>query len=160
MDEEDVRFLRGVELRLLRCTLSPFVDSAAAPPPTPGSPQPPASRGGSSLCPVIVSVVAAIERGNYAEALASDAVRRLFPFSDSWEFADTVDCAERFYGEVERRASEFLRGGRQQDFWLHCLDTGKDADGGEEYDVAYKTVLVLCVAVAALLTFVQRNITG
>ncbi|CAA7392042.1 unnamed protein product [Spirodela intermedia] len=159
MAEEDVRFLKGVELRLLRCTLSPVVESVA-PPPSYCSPQPPASRGSSSLCPVIESLVAAIERGNYAEALTSDAVHRVFSFSDSWEFADTVDSAERFYGEVEGRASEFLHGGRQQDFWLHCLDTGKDADGGEEYDVGYKSVLVLCIGVAALLTFVQRNITG
>ncbi|MQM16363.1 hypothetical protein Taro_049319 [Colocasia esculenta] len=158
MSKADVQFLRGVELRLLRCTLSPASPSAA----NAAAPPPPSSHPGNSLRPLIESVVAAIERGSYAEALSSEAARVIFPFADSWDFADTVECVGRFYGEVESRVSEFLQEGCQE-AWLQCLDGGRDGEGeadAEEDATAWRAVLVMCIGVAALLAFVQRNMTG
>ncbi|XP_078447813.1 protein prenylyltransferase superfamily protein [Wolffia australiana] len=147
MARADVEFLRSVELRLLRCTFSPPAQSIA--PSTPDDPP-------SSLRFAVDSVVGAIERGKYAEALSSDAVPLVFRSLESLEFADSSESAERFYREVEKRAAEFVRVSDGRNFWLDCLD----GDEESEEDIGYKIALVLSLGVAAFLGFVQRNLTG
>ncbi|KAG1362247.1 putative tetratricopeptide repeat protein 27 [Cocos nucifera] len=140
-------FLRAVELRLLRCTLS-----HDSPPPPPSSHPPPAALS-DRLRPLVEGLLDSIERGNYADALSSDATRLVFGFADSWEFEDSVDCAARFYDEVERSVELFLRSGNSA-AWLQVLDADTDAD------MEGRCALLMCVGVASLLAFTQQNVTG
>ncbi|XP_010933771.1 uncharacterized protein [Elaeis guineensis] len=140
-------FLRAVELRLLRCTLS-----HGYPPPPPSSHPPPAPQP-DPLRPLVEGLLDSIERGNYADALSSDATRLVFGFADSWEFEDSVDCAARFYDEVERSVELFLRNGNSA-AWLQVLDADTDAD------MECRCALLMCVGVASLLAFTQQNVTG
>ncbi|XP_038982519.1 LOW QUALITY PROTEIN: tetratricopeptide repeat protein 27 homolog [Phoenix dactylifera] len=140
-------FLRAVELRLLRFTLS-----HDSPPPPPSSHPPPAALP-NPLRPLVEDLLDSIERGNYADALSSDATRLVFGFADSWEFEDSVECAARFYDEVERSVELFLRNGNSA-AWLQVLDADTDAD------MECRCALLMCVGVASLLAFTQQNVTG
>ncbi|KAK1325099.1 hypothetical protein QJS10_CPA01g00478 [Acorus calamus] len=141
---DDVGLLRRFELRLLRCSLSP--------PPTPPPPPPPPPS--NPLHRLIDGVLSSIERGNYSAALSSEASHHVFGFASAFAFDDTVECAERFYREAEGSAATFLVGGFESS-WLSVIDP-ESADG----DRAARAVLLMCLCVAALLAFTQRNITG
>lgn len=147
MAKPNHKIARAFELRLLRCSLSP---------PTPETPSPPpsASPHHESLPLLIESVVSSIEKGDYSAALSSDAVRLVFPFADSWAFDDSIDGADRFYCDAESSASSFLQQSGS-DAWLSVLET--EEDGAER---SLRAVLVLCIGVAAFLSFTQCNLTG
>ncbi|KAJ0974555.1 hypothetical protein J5N97_016520 [Dioscorea zingiberensis] len=135
---EGAAFLKAVELRLLRSSLSHF---HSPPPPIPH--------------PLIESLVDSIERGRYADVLSSsEATQLLFGFADSWEFDDSIEGASRFYDEVERSIDRFLRS--DSEAWLQVLDDG----GGDDMDVEFRYALLMCLGVAALLAFTQQNVTG
>ncbi|URD90279.1 TPR [Musa troglodytarum] len=145
-------FLKSVELRLIRCTLSrelPFFP--------PASPTPPPSSLSSpqSFRPHVEAVVDSIERGRYMDALSSDASRLVFGFSESWEFQDSAACAARFYEKVERSVQAFLLDAGSA-AWLQVLDADSDPD----VDVEGRCALLMCLGVAALLAFTQQNVTG
>ncbi|GMH03114.1 hypothetical protein Nepgr_004953 [Nepenthes gracilis] len=95
---------------------------------------PPSSPSSNKFDPFIDAVIRSIESGQYREVLSSDASRAVF------KFADSVD-ANQFYAEVERSVESFLT----------C--TGDD-------DALPKVILVVSIAIAALLAFVQCNMTG
>ncbi|XP_020085109.1 tetratricopeptide repeat protein 27 homolog [Ananas comosus] len=154
MANSELGFLREVELRLLRCTFPENSSAAAAAPPPPPHPR-------SSLLPLVDSLVAAVERGDYAAALSSDAARAPFAFAESWESRDSAECAARFYAEAERSADAFLLGGAA-DAWLQVLDADEQSERSEEPDLGaeYKCALLLCLGVAAILAFTQQNVTG
>uniref|UniRef100_A0A0D9WYG6 Uncharacterized protein n=1 Tax=Leersia perrieri TaxID=77586 RepID=A0A0D9WYG6_9ORYZ len=127
-------FLREVELRLLRCTL-PSPPSPAAPPSAAASPP----LRHHPLGAVAASAVAAVEAGEYAAALAT-AAPHFLPHVAS----DAPLSAERFYDALAAAAEEFLRG------------DGEEVGEGFECRCA----VVLSAAVAALLAFMQQNVTG
>lgn len=139
-------FLKSVEIRLLRCTFSEE---------PPRSHPPCCSLPPHSLSSHVEALVDAIESGRYADALSSDAARLVFPFSDSWEFEDSTACASRFYDEVERAAGSFLRDAGPA-AWLEVLD----ADTNPHVDLESRCALLMCLGVAALLSFTQQNVTG
>lgn len=121
--------LREVELRLLRATLP---DVITTPSPSP-----------RLLPPLIESLLSSIEKGDYGGALCCAAAtsEELFGFASKWQFEDSTECAERFYGELEGNIRDFVGG----------LD-------GEERD--FKCAILLCFGVAALLAFTQQNLAG
>ncbi|OAY73837.1 Tetratricopeptide repeat protein, partial [Ananas comosus] len=123
-------------------------------------PPPPHPR--SSLLPLVDSLVAAVERGDYAAALSSDAARAPFAFAESWESRDSAECAARFYAEAERSAEAFLLGGAADAWLLQVLDADEQSERSEEPDLGaeYKCALLLCLGVAAILAFTQQNVTG
>ncbi|XP_010252162.1 PREDICTED: tetratricopeptide repeat protein 27 homolog [Nelumbo nucifera] len=132
--------LREFELRLLLCSLSSAsTETQEAPRPLP-SPEL-IGREGDSVVVLLENVVNCIEKGDYAEALFSDAARLIFEFAESWEFEDSIDCADRFYCEVEKSVQSFLE--LENDFERSCRE-----------------LLVMCIGVAAFLSFTQCNVTG
>ncbi|KAG9455334.1 hypothetical protein H6P81_008238 [Aristolochia fimbriata] len=145
MDGEELELLKSFELRLLRCTLSPPETSLPFPP----------SKSLLEQKPIYQSIhhiVSLIEEGNYVGALSSDSVRQVLPFVDAWEFQDSDDAAARFYSEVDRSVTLFLQD--ESEAWLSVLG---DEDGLEK---SRRTLLVMCLGIAALLAFVQFNVTG
>ncbi|KAL9224749.1 hypothetical protein vseg_000758 [Gypsophila vaccaria] len=89
----------------------------------------------SSLSPLIDETVSLIETGRYVDALSSAAARTAFQ-----HLADSSEPTQ-FFAELERVVESFLTG-------------GGDDDGDD------KALLVVSVAVAALLAFVQSCFTG
>ncbi|XP_058084717.1 uncharacterized protein LOC131232476 isoform X2 [Magnolia sinica] len=136
---------KALELRLLRCSLSPS-KSTAPPPPT-------IQKQSPNLLPFIEEITSSIEKGDYSAALSSDTVGLVFQFADSWEFKDSADCADRFYHEVEKSAESFLRK-NDSEAWLSVLEPEDDPDR------SCRAVLVMCIGVAAFLAFTQLNMTG
>ncbi|GAB2268360.1 hypothetical protein Dimus_003325 [Dionaea muscipula] len=134
MAEAELKLLREYELRLLRCTLpsSPRLDSDRPPPSPPST---------DAVHPLIHGIISSIETGNYLEALSSEAARTVFGFSES--LLESVD-ADQFYEEVESIVESFL------------LGSSGVGDGG----LSSRAVLVMSIGVAALLAFVQCNMTG
>lgn len=125
-------FIREAELRLLRCTL-----------PSPASqPPPPSPSQSNSLGHVAASVLAAVEAGDYAAALASAAPHLLHASATT---EDLHGSPAKFYADLAAAAEVFLRG-----------DGGGTADEGYECRCA----IVLSMGVAALLAFTQQNVTG
>jgi hypothetical protein len=94
------------------------------------------------LGPVAASALAAVERGDYAAALASAAPHILHAHG-STEAADVSPA--QFYADLAAAVDALLQG-----------DAGGAADEGLECRCA----LVLSAAVAALLAFTQQNVTG
>ncbi|KAJ4979391.1 hypothetical protein NE237_010171 [Protea cynaroides] len=142
MSGVDLQTLGGFELRLLRCSMSlaPVRSNASlCPPPLPPS----VDQKVYPLYRLIEEVINLIETGDYVRALSSDAVLLVFGFADSWDFEDTIGCAERFYSEVEKSIQSFL---------------ADDIDG--DVDRSCRAVLLMCIGVAALLAFTQSNVTG
>ncbi|KAG0448902.1 hypothetical protein HPP92_027588 [Vanilla planifolia] len=145
MAELDQSFIKYVELRLLRCTIS---GKLPLPPPSlfPSSNNP--------LAAVVDDLVDTIERGEYEAALSSGAARLVFAFADSYEFEDFPSSAARFYSEVERSMDSFLCDGIAEEAWLRVLEPRDDVN------TVYRVSVVLCLGVAALLAFIQQNVTG
>lgn len=144
--EESHEFVRELELRLLRCTL----------PPCGASPRLSSSsrmhRPGS-LASQVEELVSFIEKGNYGEVLSSDAARMVFDFAEGWQFENAKECSNRFYAQVEKSAENFLKVGAEQ-----RQSNGPTMDG--EPDALVRGILVMAIAVAAFLAFVQCNLTG
>ncbi|XP_050387564.1 uncharacterized protein LOC126803890 isoform X7 [Argentina anserina] len=129
----DLSLLRRYELRLLRCTL-------LSPPPPPNPSPSDQSSPPHPLSPLIASLLTSIESGRYLDALTSaDANRLLFKLADS----DSLYGPDRVYSELLRRVESFI-----------------SEEDDNDKDKAYRVVVVLCVAVAALLAFTQSNLTG
>lgn len=75
-------------------------------------------------------------------------------------FEDSVDSADEFYNEVERSVEAFLRAGVEAEAWMDVLENDEGDMDCEEEDMGCRVVMVMCVAVAAVLAFAQRNMTG
>lgn len=132
--EADVVDIRGYELRLIRCTLTPSPSPPAAAVLNPAVPQTESSDG------LVKELLDSIECGNYAEALTSHPCRLIFQLDrDSLP----LDCAERLYSELVQRSEYFV--------------TDASASPAEQ---ARRVMLVTCIAVAAFLGFTQCNFTG
>ncbi|XP_061376118.1 uncharacterized protein LOC133318158 [Gastrolobium bilobum] len=122
--------IRGYELRLIRCTLSPSPTS------DPLLPQCESSDSDS----LIKHLLNSIECGNYVEALNSQPWRLVFQLGhDSLQ----LDSADRLYSELVDRAELFIRDAA--------------ASAAEQ---SRRVILVMCIAVAAFLGFTQCNFTG
>ncbi|KAK8967104.1 hypothetical protein KSP40_PGU009255 [Platanthera guangdongensis] len=148
MAESEQGILKSVEIRLLRCTIS----SELSFPSHSLYPNPP-----NHLSPLIDNLLGAIERADYAAALSSDAAKLVFSFATLWEFEDSTATAARFYSEVEKSLEAFLSGGAGRAAEEAILpDSTAKAGSRTEHRVA----VVLCLGVAALLAFVQQNVTG
>ncbi|GAV61758.1 TPR_11 domain-containing protein [Cephalotus follicularis] len=80
-----------------------------------------------------------IEAGDYLQALSSDAARLLLHST----FSHFTDSADRVYSELIERVESFLVN-----------------DSVDDYEIACKVVLVMCLAIAAFLWFTQCNLTG
>lgn len=133
MSELSPVLLRQYELRLLRCTLP-------SPPPSENVPAPsqPLSHQANPLHTLIEDILSSIESGNYVQALSSDASRTVFEHINFSEFfKDSVDCADRFYSELQNSVASFLVGNEP-----------------------LRVVLITSIAVAAFLAFTQCNLTG
>lgn len=140
----EVEFLRGCELRLLRCTLPP-----------PPFNFPPQSQPSDQNLPshhlrsLINDLLVCIEAGKYLQAMtSSDAERLVFKLTDFDSFHpldDSPECADRVYSEVMVQIESFL---------------SEECQGEDANHKAYRVVLVLCIAVAAFLAFTQYNMTG
>ncbi|XP_072987775.1 uncharacterized protein [Typha latifolia] len=150
MAGSDPSFLRSVELRLLRCTISQTPSSP------PSSPKPSPSHPSNSLRPLIESLLISIERGEYGDVLASDAALLPFPFASSWDFKNSTDSAALFYAEAERSIDSFLLSCAAE-AWLQVLDAESEEMDDE---LECKCALLMCLGVAAFLAFTQRNLTG
>ncbi|GAB2225995.1 hypothetical protein Drorol1_Dr00021777 [Drosera rotundifolia] len=108
------------------------------PPPSPPPPPPPPPQSSpyiDDLHRLIDGIISAIEAGRYVEALSSESVRAVLGVN----LVESVEEAE-LGEEIERIVEEYLVGG------------GDDVSG--------RAVLVMSIAVAALLAFVQCNVTG
>ncbi|XVE98988.1 hypothetical protein REPUB_Repub03eG0157200 [Reevesia pubescens] len=127
--------LRGHELRLLRCTLRP--------PSSDSSPHSQPSDFDASLPPLhahISNIIAFIESGDYLGALSADAARLVLASPDSDLSSDSPD---RVYSQLLDRVESFI-----------------NEPSVDDAEKAFRVVLVVCVAVAALLWFTQCNLTG
>ncbi|KAM7267769.1 hypothetical protein ACFE04_009935 [Oxalis oulophora] len=130
--ERQLETLRDYELRLLRCT---------------SSLQPPPLSTDHSLPPIplhghIDSLLSFIEAGDYLQALSSDAARIILDSPNSDDFTDSAESASTAYSDLMHRVESFIN------------DSTDDSEKGA------RSLLVVCVAVAALLWFTQCNITG
>ncbi|KAL9267314.1 Tetratricopeptide repeat protein 27-like protein [Drosera capensis] len=105
------------------------------PPPSPPPPPPQSSPSIDDLHRLIDGIISAIEAGRFVEALSSESVRAVLGVN----LIESVEEAE-LGEEIERIVEEYLVGG------------GDDVSG--------RAVLVMSIAVAALLAFVQCNVTG
>ncbi|KAL6008067.1 hypothetical protein ACLOJK_033573 [Asimina triloba] len=137
--------LKALELRLLRSSILPAKTAT--------DPSKTLHDRSSKLISSIEDIVSSIEKGEYAAALSSDAVRGVFPFAASWEFEDSAECADRFYCEVEKSVRVFLRQD-DSEAWLSVL-APEDHPGRSG-----RALLVLCIGLAAFLAFTQCNMTG
>lgn len=142
--------LKSIELRLLRCTI-------------PSLPNPNLTVPTISLLEPLIS---SIELGDYSAALKSTAANLIFKFIALFEFENSFESADKFYSEIERCVDAFLDNGAS-DVWLSFADSNLDRNGDEdaeisdgEIDAEAKFGIVLGLGVAALLAFVQQNITG
>ncbi|XP_020680917.1 uncharacterized protein LOC110098424 [Dendrobium catenatum] len=68
----------------------------------------PYSNPENTLDPLTYDAPGAIERGDYAAALSSDAARLVFSFANSCEFDDSTTSAALFYSQVERSIDAFF----------------------------------------------------
>ncbi|KAL9392151.1 hypothetical protein Peur_016071 [Populus x canadensis] len=127
------QILRGYELRLLRCTLTP-------PPPPSDSPSPCAPSDPNNLHSHINFLLTCIQSGNYLQALFSDSAKLVTASTQ----LDSTKSPDRVYNELVERVEQFIRDG---------------GGGGDEED-GFRVILVICVAIAAFFCFIQGNITG
>ncbi|PQQ16533.1 tetratricopeptide repeat protein 27 homolog [Prunus yedoensis var. nudiflora] len=143
----ELPILRGYELRLLRCTLqSPTSDPSPHPQPSDHA------HPTHHLHPLINDLLTSIESGHYLQALTSPDVNRVvfkLAESDSLDsLGDSAECADRVYSELLDRVESFIS--------KECEE--EENDSGK--DKAYRVIVVLCIAVAALFGFAQCNLTG
>ncbi|KAK2978674.1 hypothetical protein RJ640_029940 [Escallonia rubra] len=130
----DQHLLRNLELRLLRCSISPDCT-----PPSSDS-HPPTDLRTVTL---IQGALEAIESGHYARVLSSDASRLIFKLDSSEALLrNSTHCADRFYSKLV----------------VECVNSFLVCDDIQE--TSYRAFLVMTVAVAALLAFTQCNMTG
>ncbi|KAH9607986.1 hypothetical protein KSS87_016735 [Heliosperma pusillum] len=94
---------------------------------------PPSTTTTTACIPLIDEIITLIETGRYIDALSSAATRSVFQLADSFDSSTPT----LFYAELDRAVESFL------------IDTDDD-----------KVFLVVSVAVAALLAFLQCNFTG
>ncbi|EXB68722.1 Tetratricopeptide repeat protein 27-like protein [Morus notabilis] len=125
--------LRSYELGLLRCTLPP------SPSPPPNSDD---AHNQHPLHSLVTDLLASIEAGRYLEVLTSPAASRLVFGLDSTQspLDDSAVCADLVYSEFLGRAESFL--------------------GEDDGEKGVRVAVVMCVAVAAFLGFVQCNMIG
>lgn len=135
--EPEVLSIRSYELRLVRCTLLPF--------PSTSRPQPPPSDQAHHLNALINNLLALIETGNYLQVFNSEASRLVFRLGDDspFPFDNSLDCADRLYSELLKRAESFI-----------------EVDAANDAAKASRMLLVVCIAVAAFFGFTQYSITG
>ncbi|XP_027904629.1 tetratricopeptide repeat protein 27 homolog [Vigna unguiculata] len=91
--EPDVVAVRGYELRLIRCTLSPSQPSDLR-------------HDGESLDGLINDLLNSVERGSYVEALTSGPSSTVFQLGGHDSLP--LDDADRFYSELVHRAESFI----------------------------------------------------
>ncbi|KAH9317466.1 hypothetical protein KI387_019235, partial [Taxus chinensis] len=140
------------ELRLLRCSLTSY----------PTLPWPADDQNAENYTSLINIVVQHIEKGEYAEALHSEAARLVFNGTDNDDYTDTKEGASEFYHRLEDRIAFFLRGSEvcsTESAWLDFLDSGK-INSNFDSDAPYRAVLAMSLGIAALSVFVQCNLTG
>ncbi|CAJ1974748.1 unnamed protein product [Sphenostylis stenocarpa] len=89
----DIVAVRGYELRLIRCTLSP-------------SPPSDSRHERESLDGLINNLLNYIERGSYVEALTSEPSSTVFQFGGHESLP--LDAADRIYSELVHRAESFI----------------------------------------------------
>eukprot|EP01018_Ginkgo_biloba_P012191 Gb_21130 [translate_table: standard] len=144
--------LKVYELRLLRCSLATY-------------PALPSSQDCVELGEwdaAINTVIAYIEKGEYAQALLSEPARQVFDCTGDREFENTKQGAEKFYRALEDRIAAFLRGDVQgirpgesdTTSWLDFVESGDDTES------QLRAMLAMALGVAALSAFVQCNMTG
>ncbi|XAR72157.1 hypothetical protein NMG60_11018699 [Bertholletia excelsa] len=136
-EEQLLDHLRGLELRLVRCSLP-----APSPPSYEAADDSAAARRRHSLHFLVEEVVTSIEAGDYVRALSSDAVRTIFKSGDL--SSSLSDGAGRFYSELVLEHVEFFLFNEPEDGAERC----------------YRAFLVMTIAVAAFLAFTQCNVTG
>ncbi|CAK7338879.1 unnamed protein product [Dovyalis caffra] len=124
------QILRGYELRLLRCTLTP-------PPSDSPSPSPPSDP--NNLHSHVNFLLNCIQSGNYLQALSSDSAELVTASTQ----LDSTKSPDRVYSDLMERVEQFIR----------------DGGGGDEEN-GCRVLLVICVAIAAFFCFIQCNITG
>ncbi|CAK9162103.1 unnamed protein product [Ilex paraguariensis] len=133
--------LRTYELRLLRCSIpSDYLDETPPPPSKLSN-----TSTASQLHSLIENLLQLIESGQYRHALSSEAGRTLFNLNSS-HLPSLFDSADQFYNESV----------------VKCVESFIYGDNCEENDNerCYRAFLVMAIAVAALLSFTQCNITG
>ncbi|KAL6985168.1 hypothetical protein U1Q18_018546 [Sarracenia purpurea var. burkii] len=140
IEEAQLDVLRQYELRLLRCSIPASLPASYEPSDDFDAVQ---RRPLPSLNALIKDVIASIETGNYVEALSSDAARTIFKFQDS-SLSPSVYSPEWFYSELVP----------------HCVENFLFDNSEDERDRCYKEFLLMAIAVAAFLAFIQCNITG
>ncbi|KAK4760808.1 hypothetical protein SAY87_005701 [Trapa incisa] len=131
----ELELLRGYELRLLRCTLSPPLspiseENSVAPSQT------------HPIHALIEHLVNAIEGGDYHGALSWEGIRQAFQLSTT-NGANSMESANEIYSELQERVEQFV---------VH--------DSVDEADRVGRAVFVMCIAVAAIFGFNQCNMTG
>lgn len=133
--EGELELLRGYELRLLRCTLSP---------PLPSTPQEHSlfSCQTNDIHALIDHLVSSVESGDYQGALTSKWVQQAFRLSTG-NCVNSIESANRIYSELQERVEQFVV-----------------QDSANEVDRIRRAVLVMAMAVAAILVFNQCNLTG
>ncbi|KAH8511472.1 hypothetical protein H0E87_008876 [Populus deltoides] len=127
------QILRGYELRLLRCTLTP-------PPPPSDSPSPCPPSDPNNLHSHINFLLTCIQSGNYLQALSSDSAKLVTALTQ----LDSTKSPDRVYNELVERVEQFI----------------SDGGGGGDEEDGFRVILVICVAIAAFFCFIQGNITG
>lgn len=133
--EGELEFLRGYELRLLRCTLSPPLSCVPQQHCVP-------SCQTHHIDALIDHLVSAIEAGNYQVALTSEGVYQAFRLSTT-NWANSMESANGIFSELQERVEQFV---------VH--------DSVDEVDKVRRAVFVLSIAVAAIFGFIQCNMTG
>ncbi|KAK3030875.1 hypothetical protein RJ639_037225, partial [Escallonia herrerae] len=134
MAEVNKHLLRSLELRLLRCSISPDCT-----PPSSDSHSPTDLR----TVTLIQGALEAIESGHYARVLSSDASRLIFKLDSSEALLrNSTHCADRFYSELV----------------VECVNSFLVCDDIQE--TSFRAFFLMTVAVAALLAFTQCNMTG
>ncbi|KAJ0243692.1 Protein prenylyltransferase superfamily protein [Hirschfeldia incana] len=138
MADGEIRILRGYELRLLRCTVSPPSSDSPSESQFPDESQ-------SETHPhdaLIRSLLSLIEAGDYLGALSSDATRVILGDAEL-ELVDSVESAERVYSELLDKVESFVAN-----------------DSSDEIDKARRAVLVMCLAISSAFWFTRCNLTG
>ncbi|XP_057872114.2 uncharacterized protein LOC131078433 [Cryptomeria japonica] len=144
------------ELRLLRCSLSSY----------PTLPCPAEDQSAENYISHINTVVEHIEKGEYAEALHSEAARFVLNGVCDDEFVsecpNSKEGANKFYCRLEDRVTVFLRGSEDysnESAWLDFLDSDKISSNLDIY-APYRALLVMALGIASFSIFVQCNLTG
>ncbi|KAI4336436.1 hypothetical protein L6164_014965 [Bauhinia variegata] len=139
--ESGILAIRGYELCLIRCALTPSPSGYRSQ--SQYSDQ--TFTAGDHIHGLTSDVLASIETGSYLEVLNSNASRFVFRISHDSPLScsNSVDSADCVYSELLERVESFISDNSANDAEKAC-----------------RVILVMCIAVAALLGFIQCNITG